>query len=56
MSKKIKELETNLNTKINIMYEDYLKNKNEEEIKKRQEEEKQKKEEIIRQEEEKKIK
>ena len=55
MSKKIKELGTNLNTKIDIMYEDYLKNKNEEEIKKRQEEEKQKKEEIIRQEEEKKL-
>ena len=55
MSKKIKELEKNLNTKIDIMYEDYLKNKNEEEIKKRQEEEKQKKEEIIRQEEEKKL-
>ena len=55
MSKKIKELEKNLNTKINIMYEDYLKNKNEEEIKKRQEEEKQKKEEIIKQEEEKKL-
>ena len=55
MSKKIKELEKNLNTKIDIMYEDYLKNKNEEEIKKRQEEAKQKKEEIIRQEEEKKL-
>ena len=45
MNKKIIELEKNLNTKLDIMYEDYLKKKKEEE-----------KEELIRQEEEKKLK
>ena len=52
LSKKINEM----SKKIDIMFEDYLKRKQEEEIKKKEEEEKQKKEEKIRQEEEKKLK
>jgi len=52
LSNKIDEM----NKKIDLMFEDYLKRKQEEEIKKKEEEEKQKKEELIRQEEEKKLK
>ena len=52
LSNKINEM----SKKIDLMFEDYLKRKQEEEIKKKEEEEKQKKEELIRQEEEKKLK
>ena len=53
----IKENQKNeMNEKIDLMYEDYLKRKQEDEIKKQNEKEKRKNEELIRQEEEKKLK
>ena len=53
----IKENQSNeMNKKIELMYEVYIKLKQEDEIKKQKEEEKQKNEELIRQEEEKKLK